>query len=223
IASMNLSQSTFTVPGDYNISLTVTDFSGNTDSCITTITIVTPASELTIGCPDDELRHKDENCQFVVPDYTALASPSDPEAVVTQFPVEGTVIEEDTEVILTATLGDLTDTCEFQLKIIDRTHVDFSCPTDIIEAYDSSEGYKLPDYTEQIPLLDNCDPDPLITQEPAPGTIIFEEETEIVIRVEDASGNVSVCSFDLKLTDESEPLQFTDCPAPGPEVLNDNC
>lgn len=223
IAAMTLSQSTFTNPGDYSISLTVTDLSGNTNSCTTSITILTPVTELSVGCPNDQLEHKNENCQFVVPDYTSMANPSNPDAIITQFPVEGTVIEEDTEVTLTATFGDLTASCSFQLEIIDRTHVVFNCPGNQTDTYDQSEGYQLPDYANEVQLQDNCDPNPLITQDPLPGTVITEEETEIVLRVEDAAGNVSVCSFKLFLTDVSEPLQFTSCPQNQEGNFEDNC
>ncbi|UMB53140.1 gliding motility-associated C-terminal domain-containing protein [Lutibacter sp. A64] len=90
---------------------TISDEGGNSEECIQTFTVESinePTIDTDLRTYTEEL---DANCQYQLPDYTALATSTADcgTATITQSPAAGTIIsgEKDTEIILTAT-----DSCE---------------------------------------------------------------------------------------------------------------
>jgi hypothetical protein len=62
--------------GTTTVTWTVTDINGNTSSCIQTITVTDDQAPI-ITCPADQNDVVDASCEFIIPDYTALATATD--------------------------------------------------------------------------------------------------------------------------------------------------
>ncbi|MDT0688272.1 Ig-like domain-containing protein [Salegentibacter sp. F188] len=101
------------------ITLTATDNSGNSTTCSFPL-LLSSEEVVEIQCPSDQTEEVLENCNFQVPDYTAMATVSNPDAVVTQSPQEGEMVSEDTVITLTATLNGMSSECSFNLFLEDE-------------------------------------------------------------------------------------------------------
>ncbi|SDH08524.1 HYR domain-containing protein, partial [Psychroflexus sediminis] len=62
----------------------------------------------------------------------------------------------------------------------------------------------LADYTSQVEVYDNCDPNPIVSQIPAPGELI-SGSTEITITVKDNAGNTNSTGFMVVVEDSGDP------------------
>ena len=193
---------------DAQVILRATDSSGNFHEC----NFMVELSEevvLDITCPQPQTESLGANCEFTVPEYRSLAQVNENGATVTQNPVAGTIVSASTPITLTATLGNETDSCVFQLTLSDNIDPIITCPSDQIENYSASTGFTLPDYRSQSTATDNCGT-PSISQSPAPG-IIINQDTQIILRTTDSSGNFHECNFIVELFEEVV-LEIT-CPA----------
>ena len=70
-----------------------------------------------------------------------------------------------------------------------------TCPADVNVSVPSGQQYTLPDYTGDASATDNCNPDPVITQDPAAGTMVGVGVTTITMTATDAAGNEDTCTF----------------------------
>jgi photosystem II stability/assembly factor-like uncharacterized protein len=77
--------------------------------------------------------------------------------------------------------------------------------------------YELPDYTGMATAVDNCDPEPDITQSPVDGTEIGSN-TVVTLTATDLEGNSKSCTFTVEVADVIPPV--ISCPADF-EVFND--
>ncbi|HYX09365.1 MAG TPA: HYR domain-containing protein [Bacteroidales bacterium] len=64
----------------------------------------------------------------------------------------------------------------------------------------------LPDYTGNISVTDNCDVNPIITQDPQSGTIISGTTNPVTIKATDHSGNYTTITFNVALSDTISPV-----------------
>ncbi|MDG1331973.1 MAG: HYR domain-containing protein, partial [Crocinitomicaceae bacterium] len=80
-----------------------------------------------------------------------------------------------------------------------------SCPGDQTESVSPTCDFTLPDYTGLATATDNCDPNPVVTQSPAAGTVITADQL-ITITAQDADGNTSTCTFNVILTGAVPPV-----------------
>jgi hypothetical protein len=101
------------------ITLTATDEVNNFSTCIFMVNL-SENEVLEITCPSDQLGQVDTNCQFIIPDYTSLATVNFQTAIITQSPLVGTIVSAATIIKLTATLNGQTDDCSFQ-QILEDT------------------------------------------------------------------------------------------------------
>ena len=207
------------------IVIRVEDASGNVSVCSFDLKLTDESEPLQFtDCPALGPEVLNDNCQFVIPNYTSSAETNAPEAVITQTPPAGEVIQGVTsvEVILTATLGEETVTCSFSFQLMDRTLPDMVCPEDLVETYDPAVGYVIPDYASLVQGDDSCGTFSA-SQYPAEGTLVFGD-TPIQLNFTDASGNSSFCNFQLILEESGQPSY--ECPEPDelPSVeLNEDC
>ncbi|MBR9920056.1 MAG: HYR domain-containing protein [Bacteroidetes bacterium] len=188
-------------PQSYTIirTWTATDVAGNSSSADQTIS-VEDTSPPSISCPDPQTESLDANCQFVIPDYTGMATAGDncdQSPAITQSPTPGTVVSASAIITLTATdaCGNTAD-CTFELTLLDDIAPTFNCPSDADVLLDANCEYSIPDYSQQINLNDNCDTNPMLVQDPPAGTLISEAAL-VSLDVSDASGNMVSCSFTL--------------------------
>lgn len=199
IATLSVSPSSFTCAevGVNVVTLTVTDGAGNTATCTANVTVLDSIVP-TITCPADQNVSLDANCEFVMPDYTTMATTTDNCTVaVTQSPAVGTVITSATTVTLTADdgSGNFT-TCTFNINPSDTDPPVVSCPPDETIILDGNCEVTLPDYIAMASVTDNCDASPTITQSPAAGTL-YSAETAVTVSIiaQDATGNIDSCSL----------------------------
>lgn len=211
------------------ITITATDVNSNSVSCsfdYVTEDVTAP----TISCPAAQTASLDGDCDFLLPDYTGMATAADncsnpapaapPLLTLTQSPAAGTVVSDDgtvIQVMLTATdaAGNSTS-CTFILTTADDTPPALTCPGDQTENLDDGCTFLLPDYTPQVTATENCTAAGPVTyqQSPPAGTEITGDGTTTTITITgtDAAGNVATCDFTLTLEDNTDP-EIT-CPQP---------
>ncbi|MBL6445676.1 HYR domain-containing protein, partial [Fulvivirga sp. 29W222] len=193
------------------ITLTAQDGNGNTAQCTFNV-IPADNTNPVITCPSDENVSFDSSCQFILPDYTSLATASDNCSVptVTQSPVAGTIITTTQVITLTAQdANGNTAQCTFNVIPVDNTNPVIICPSDQNVSFDGSCQYTLPDYTGLATATDNCTIT-TVTQSPAAGTFISTTQV-ITLTAQDSNGNSAQCSFNVIPFDVIAPT--ITCPA----------
>ncbi len=205
------------------ITIFAEDATGNTNSCVFDV-FLEDTTAPTITCPGDQNESVDATCQFVLPDYTGLAlvtDSCDPAPVVSQNPPAGTIITGATIVTLLATDASTnSNSCTFNVIPEDTTAPTLTCPSDQNGSLDGTCEFILPDYTAFASVTDTCDPNPSLTQTPAPGTIV-SATTVITLVAMDANGNSDNCSFNVILNDTIPPT--LSCPADQIESVGAGC
>lgn len=69
-----------------------------------------------------------------------------------------------------------------------------TCPPNVMVQVPLGEQFTLPDYTGDASATDNC-PDPVISQVPAPGTMVGPGVTTMTMTATDGAGNEDTCTF----------------------------
>src|SRR6056297_1876616 len=216
--------------GVRTVTITVSDSSGNSTTCEVDIEYVDETAP-ELDCPDDIIVEADEECVYVLEDFTGQAIVTDncsnsTEITVTQDPIAGTELEGVGEYDITITATDESgnsSTCVFVVEIIDVTDPEITCPQDIIVSTDP--GVCEADVSIDIPAVsDNCELEGFSNNftgtEDASGVYSLGT-TVVVYTVTDASGNVTTCSFTVTVEDEEAPN--LECPEPFMLVLDLNC
>ncbi|MBK8492611.1 MAG: HYR domain-containing protein [Saprospirales bacterium] len=232
--------------GDNNVTLTVTDATGNTEVCVATVTVV-DAMPPTFTCPAPT---SVSGCDQLVPDLVSLVTDAADNcgvATIEQNPVAGTDFgnQSGQSIIVTITVTDVNGnetSCEVEVQINDTVDPEFvNCPTEMImigNDPDECSG-KL---NWSIPVAtDNCEVASIVqTAGPAVGSVIAVCDLKTVTyKATDASGNTTYCSFEVLVIDTQDPDYDADILMPGnitvecdavpaPFVLtnddvNDNC
>jgi len=136
--------------------------------------------------------------------------------VVTQLPAAGTVLTGDgTTQLVTITVADAngnTASCDFTLTLDDDTAPTISCPGDITTGVDVGECFATVTWTPPVG-TDNCAVGLTTTQTggSAPGSTFPVGTSTIEYTVTDGGGNTAVCSFDVTVVDDEDPV--ITCPA----------
>ncbi len=189
------------------ITLTATDATGNFSYCEYIITVTPDTTPPVITtCPgNQQLTCTDST----IPDYTGLATATDnedPNPTITQSPVAGSAFTDGMTITLTATdASGNASSCTFTVQDVDAEAPVIDCtPTAPITV-----GTTISDYTGLITsVTDNCDPSPVITQSPLPGSPFVNGMT-ITLTATDATGNFSYCEYIINV---DTPPTIT-CPA----------
>ncbi|MCZ4409866.1 HYR domain-containing protein [Cryomorphaceae bacterium 1068] len=204
-----VSGSTFPV-GSTEIEFTATDASGNTAVCSFTVTLTeNTAPEIT--CPIDITVANDPGDCGAIVNYTPPEGTDNcPDPTTTQiaglgsgafFPVGTT-----TETYEVVDLSGNTAQCSFTVTVNDTEAPVIDCPPNIELSADL--GLCEATATFGIPtFIDNC-PGGTITQTggPASGSTFPVGSTTIEFTAEDASGVQSICTFDVIITDDEDPV-----------------
>lgn len=210
--------------GEFDITLTATDINGCPRSITKPAFIQLADNNLTIICPDDLEEEADENCAYLLPDYTGLAevfgncSP----VSITQSPPGGSSIPAGTTAItLTVSDGINMASCSFNITVVDVDPPEINCGGDRIENFNEDCQFIIPDYTTGVTVFDACDTTGLIViQNPPEGTII-SSITTVTFTSFDNLGNEGTCSFDVIPNDSIAPVIF--CPSDFMELTDENC
>ena len=163
---------------------------------------LTEANVLNIFCQIDQNVSPDEDCSFTLPDYTDTAEVSLPGATVTQSPPEGTVINGNTQVKLTATLNGETDECFFMVNLVDNEDPVANCVSGYVVNLDESGNATL-----APEMLDNNSTDNCGIVSMALSQINFTRadigEVPITLTVRDDAGNMDTCETTVEVVDEN--------------------
>ncbi|MFT5858719.1 MAG: gliding motility-associated-like protein [Flavobacteriaceae bacterium] len=201
------------------ITLTVIDSAGNTGACQLVVAIIDSISPMVI-CPSTQFELADTSCLATLTDYTSLAVPTDncspfASITVTQSPLPGSVIGATQLITLTATDQYAnSSTCSFNVELNDLIPPGITCPGTQTVSTDIGCDYTLVDFTSFASGTDNCSAIASLTytQSPIAGTLLPVGTNSVAITVQDVSGNSTMCSFDVVVLDQVDPV-FTTCPS----------
>ncbi len=187
--------------------LSATDELETVVSCSASLTLIDDVLPL-VSCPGTQNLNADANCEATLPDYTNLVSVTDncdQTLTLIQNPAPGSIITATTTVTISATDDSSnTGSCEFTVVLNDVTAPLINCPGNQTIEADASCDAILPDYRSLAMVTDNCNDTPIVTQEPAPGTMI-SGITTVVLTATDEAGNSPNCSFQVNIVDDEPP------------------
>lgn len=198
--------------GDTTVTYTATDPSGNTATCVFTVTISENEAPVISNCPTNVSVSNDIGAcgaivSFIPPtqtdncgaNFTSSHVPGD------FFPVGNTTVQY----VATDTSGN-TATCSFVITVLDAEDPIFtSCPTDITITNDLGSCDALVFWTPPVS-VDNCSANVTASHNPGDG---FQLGTTLVTyTATDAAGNSVICSFNVTVEDTEMPV-ITNCPA----------
>ncbi len=197
-----------TSPGDYVLTYSVADASGNPAIPATRTVSVRDTTPPTITCPAPLTLSVGANCEAILPNLVAgtikddLCSPT--QITMVQQPVAGTslILGEHT-VTLTATDASGNEkTCNVTVTVIDAVAPGFTCPAPLQLIADSTGEAVLPDMISQIAAGD-CSGPVTIIQTPIAGTLLSVGSYSVLVTATDALGNASECYVTVTVTTES--------------------
>ncbi|MFK8165471.1 MAG: HYR domain-containing protein [Lewinella sp.] len=221
-----------------DVTFTVMDASGNTVSCVATITFEDQSPPSTVVCPEDQDLNVDDVCAVPLPDYTGGATVLDNcraqgDIIITQSPPADSMVMGDGTVIpvtLTADDGNgNTATCTFDVTLKDENALDVTCPGGqiVIASSDDCDGV-FEDYTGLVTAVNQCmSPAAGVTyiQSPVAGTQLFPADLDVpqmaTITAIDLNGNPSSCTFEVTLVDTLPPVMV--CPSNDAQIVEENC
>jgi len=168
-----------------------------------------------ISCPGNQVQYLNVNCESWLLDYTSFGVASDncDSIVITQNPTPGTIFTGagttvTVGLMATDTSGNFTQ-CFFDVTLLDTLAPSITCVTDQNVTASSGCDAILQDYTGVVTTSDNCDSNPIVTQNPTAGTVITTSQLVWVYST-DASDNVDSCSFTVVVDDPVAPTVI--CP-----------
>ena len=201
--------------GITQITLTATDGPNNTP-CVFNINVLDTSPPI-VTCPEDQIEDYDVNCQFILPDYTSLATISDTchpgPFTVSQIPAPGTLISGNVSVAISAidNAGN-TGSCSFMVLQNDVFPPTITCPSNQIEEVNAANCmFIIPDYTSLATAQDGCNNQVVISQSPSPGTQVGLGTTTITLNASDGA-NSADCSFEIEVQNTTTPNAV--CSAP---------
>ncbi len=212
-----------------NGTMTVTDESGNSESCVFTIKTIDTISPI-VTCPSTQTFSTDSVCEYVLAGLTGLAVATDncsqsTSIVLSQTPAFGTLLPVGTNtitIIAQDTVGN-SSTCQFDLIVVDQVAPTITmCAANLNVYSDANCEATLGDYTSLIAVNDNCSAFGNLTfgQSPASGATITAT-TLITMSVTDENGNTGTCQFSALFTDTVAPTPI--CPADFTLSINSSC
>ena len=189
--------------GTNNVILTVTDPSGNSDTCMAVVTVEDMVAP-TLVCMDITVA-LDANGTASIVANDVITTFDDACGVGTAAIDIDTFDCDDigTPVTVTVLASDAngnSSSCTAIVTVIDDLAPVLTCPTDQTMAIDNGTQYMVPDYfvTGEASAVDNCtDPLTMTTQDPAAGTLLDPGTYTATITAEDDFGNEATCTFEL--------------------------
>ncbi|MHC4477851.1 MAG: HYR domain-containing protein, partial [Planctomycetota bacterium] len=125
----------------------------------------------------------------------------------------------DTPITLTVTADSgEEDTCTAIVTVIDDTPPVITCPLDQTCQADENCACTVPDLCSLAIVTDNCDLEPVCSQDPAAGTSITLGDTPVTLTAIDEAGNSYSCQVTITVVDTTPPEII--CP-PNQTILAD--
>lgn len=192
--------------GPNNVTLSVSDVNGNISTCIAIVTVEEENATPVAVCVNLTLPLQQDGTATITPQQIDGGSSGD-------GCVNGLTIDIDTfdcsdigmpvTVTLTVTNGNgVTASCAALITVVDTIGPEVTCPSD--QSVDVIGQYVLPDYfaTGEATAIDNCTiPVTMLSQDPAPGTVLNFGVYTIELTATDDFGQVGTCEFELTVDD----------------------
>ena len=214
VETLSLSQTAFDCSevGANTVTLTVTDSSGNEDTCTATVT-VEDNIDPTITCPADITTDNDPGQCGAFVTYTTTGNDNCPGFTVTCDPPSGNFFAVGgTTVNCTATdASGNTAQCSFTVTVNDTEDPTMNCPGDIVVSSDEGQAGAVVIYASPVG-IDNCPGSTTVqTTGIGPGNFFPIGATVETYEVTDVAGNIATCSFTVTVNDIELPT--ISCPA----------
>ncbi len=210
------------------IFITVTDESGNSATCTFDMrTLDTIPTSIT--CPSDTSIYVGTNCMATIGNYTAGAVLVDnctliSNLTVTQSPLIGALVNTHQVITLSVTGGvpSAFETCVFNAWVIDTITPGIICPIGVSHYVGATCDVPLMDFTGSAVASENCSGSLVVTQSPAPGTIVsLSPLLTVTLTVADTAGNTDQCQLFVPVIDTISPTVI--CPVNQLEPGNASC
>ena len=173
----------------------------------------------TLTCQGDINVPGNNACQISLADYTSTlvlgdACTATADLTITQTPTAGTILDASANPhnisFLVEDENGNSNTCSFNLTIIDTISPAISCPGNQTVYVDNNCDYTLTDLSSLLTITDNCSilADMIVLQNPTIGTVLSNHGTTQTIdfTVTDEAGNTNQCAFDIILSDTISPV-----------------
>jgi gliding motility-associated-like protein len=216
------------INGMVTVIINGTDESGNIGTCSFNVTPLDTISPI-INCPSNSIVGTNTGCNYTIPAVTSLATGTDnctPQGLLTytQSPISGTSLaigNHNISITATDQAGN-SETCTYQITVVDQTIPTIICPTVQYLNMDANCSGSLLDYSSLVVISDNCSPSSALTisQSPANGTLL-SANTQITMTVIDESNNAATCNFSLITVDNTDPV--ITCPSSFDVTINSSC
>ncbi|MBV1923880.1 MAG: HYR domain-containing protein, partial [Flavobacteriaceae bacterium] len=198
VASVTNNAPTVYLIGDTDVTWTVTDTAGLTNTCVQVVTVVDGVNP-TISCAANiEVSTDANSCSAtgVVLDDPTTDDNCGVASVTNNAPSEYLLGDNLVTWTVTDDSGNV-NTCVQTVTVVDDMDPELTCPADLTEIVNQGELFTIPDYTGDATATDNCTASPVITQDPIAGTEVGEGVTVITMTTIDDSGNDATCTFEL--------------------------
>jgi hypothetical protein len=216
VVSQDPAPGTFVGVGAHNVVVTVTDVGGNSGTCTVTVNVAdtTPPS---VTCPDAVTLSADANCQAAVPDFRSNVVTSDgctPAAAlaIAQDPAPGTLVGIGLQnVVMTVTdAAGNSSSCTVAVNVVDTGVLSVTCPAAVTAAPNANGQALVPDFRSGVVVSHGCQAvtGVVVTQDPAPGTLVGGGGHIVTLTARDVSGNTSQCTtvFTVEAVDLTPPV-----------------
>jgi gliding motility-associated-like protein len=192
------------------VKYTATDGAGNTAICTFNVTVTDTTNPVITGCPSDISVSANSSCGAVATWAPPSASDNCTVTMSTTHTPGSTFPVGTTQVKYTATdTGGNTAVCTFNVIVTDNTSpVITGCPSNITASATASCGAMVTWTPPQA--TDNCSV--TITGTHTSGSTFPVGTTQVKYTATDGSGNTAVCTFNVTVTDNSNPV-ITACPS----------
>ncbi len=191
---------------------TVTSTSASGATCTFTVKVNDTQAPV-VTCPANIVRGNDPNVCGAVVNFTPTATDNCPGTTIVSVPPSGSFFPVGTTTV-TVTATDAsgnTATCQFTVKINDTQGPTINCQTtDIVVSNDPNQCSATVFYPTPA-VSDNCPGAIVVTVVPPSGTVFPVGTTVVTVTATDAAGNVSTCSFKVRVVDTQFPV--VTCPA----------
>lgn len=215
IIAQNPAPGTMLGLGQHPVTITVSDTSGNSSTCSVLFTVADTTAPVILSLPSSFTLSAGSSCQSSVPNILAsvVASDSCTPAdllVKTQSPAPGTMVgigAHTIQVVVSDASGNSANG-SVSFTVSDTTPPVFlSGPTPLQLSSDAHCQAAVPNLLGAVLVTDNCTPQSqiVLTQNPLPGTLLPDGNYLVTLTATDASGNSSVFTVSLAITDTTAP------------------
>lgn len=212
--------------GTTDVTITVTDAQGNTNTCMIPVTVIDDTDPVAVGCPVDVTVNVTPGFCGAVFTYSAPTFDDNCDGTgnagtLTSGFVSGSVFPVGTTDVIyeyTDAAGNGPITCEFSVTVIENQAPVVDCNDSFFDDQTILMGAAdcngtVPDLTTGAPFTDDCGI-ASITQSPSAGSLFGSADGDMItvtITATDLSGNTATCTVNLTLEDEVAPV-FNNCP-----------